>query len=362
MGADILEITLRTVTPIWTGGADGRSERLNITGIMGSLRWWYEVLVRSVGGRVCDPTQHSEGSCLYTDGKKPYDGLCDVCRIFGATGWSRRFRIIVSEDRLQPKKAVASRVTDSGRVFNLSPNHPDMRMQGHKWYLNGDPLVGQVTLNIISTARVEKTKQELFDPAIIGALFQFIADRGSIGAKPQMGLGVIQVIDRQDTRPLLDHLAQIVATHQKNGDLKTPVDDALPCLQNMFFARINIHSSSESATFDLKYDLRNMLRKEFEGDNLLRHTIMGYVRGEQRDGAKIMMSYPYEDGIVRMWGWIPRLPQSHPSRSDILEGIYYDFLESTYGVEQIQFWLDFDPEKNGSVLEYLEEYLLIGAE
>jgi CRISPR-associated protein Cmr1 len=297
---------------------------------------------------------------LYIDGKKPYDGLCDVCRIFGATGWSRRFRIIVSEDSLQPKKAVASRVTDSGRVFNLSPKHPDIRMQGHKWYLNGDPLAGQVTLSIISTARVEITKQELFDPAIISALFQFIADRGSIGAKPQMGLGVVQVIERQNTQPLLDHLTKIIALHQKNGDLRTPIDDELPCLQNMFFARINVHSSSELATFDLKYDLRNMLREKFEGDNLLRHTIMGYVKRDLRGGAKIMMSYPDENGTIRMWGWIPRLPPSHPSRNEISDRIYY-FLKNIDGADQIPFWY-FDAEKDSSALEYLEEYLLIGVQ
>jgi CRISPR-associated protein Cmr1 len=83
MAAASLPITLQTVTPIWTGGADGKSDQLHVTGIMGSLRWWYEVLVRSVGGRVCIP---GENSCQY-DLSKPYTGLCDVCRVFGATGW-----------------------------------------------------------------------------------------------------------------------------------------------------------------------------------------------------------------------------------------------------------------------------------
>ncbi len=71
MTTDSLEINLSTLTPIWTGGADGRSDRLHVTGIMGSLRWWYEVMVRSVGGNACDPGTHS---CLY-DPDKPYDGL-----------------------------------------------------------------------------------------------------------------------------------------------------------------------------------------------------------------------------------------------------------------------------------------------
>ena len=32
------EITLKTLTPLWTGGVDCRSDRLHETGIIGSLR------------------------------------------------------------------------------------------------------------------------------------------------------------------------------------------------------------------------------------------------------------------------------------------------------------------------------------
>jgi len=352
-----LEIKLTTVTPLWTGGADGKSDRLHVTGIMGSLRWWYEVMVRSVGGDACDPGQHS---CLY-DPDKPYDGLCDVCRIFGATGWSRRFRLTISQDNLQAKKPTASSIDASGRrVFTLSRDHSASRDREHRWYLGSDPLYGRVKLDIVPTAPIDKAGKEHFDPAIIGALIQLIADRASIGAKPQMGLGVVKVVNRQSIQPLLDHLTQIIAVHREKGDLKAGVDDELPCLQNMFFARVNAGSTSESATFDLKYDLRNMLRRTFKDDRL-RHTIMGYVRGANHAGAKVMMSYPYEDGTIRIWGWIPRLAQSEPSRNDILNEIYY-FLEDAYGADQLSFWLDFDPEKYRSVLEYLGKYLLIGAE
>ncbi len=245
-------------------------------------------------------------------------------------------------------------------MFSLSKDHPASRDRGHKWYLSGDPLYGQVKLNVVPAGPMDKAGKEYFDPPIIGSLIQFIADRASICAKPQMGLGVVQVIDRQKPQPLLDHLTQIISMHQKNRDLKTSIDDELPCLQNMFFARINVHSASESTAFDLKYDLRNMLRQTFKDDDRLRHTIMGYVKGGNRTGAKIMMSYPYENGIVRIWGWIPRLAQSNTSRDDILNEIYY-FLEDTYGADQLSFWLDFDPQKNNSALEYLEKKLLVGA-
>lgn len=53
-------IFLKTVTPLWTGGIDaGQYDRIHETGIIGSLRWWYEAILRGCGVRVCDPTLHN---------------------------------------------------------------------------------------------------------------------------------------------------------------------------------------------------------------------------------------------------------------------------------------------------------------
>ncbi len=34
-----MEITLKTLTPLWTGGVGGTCDRLHETGLIGSLRW-----------------------------------------------------------------------------------------------------------------------------------------------------------------------------------------------------------------------------------------------------------------------------------------------------------------------------------
>lgn len=39
-----LTVEIRALTPIWTGDVDKRNSRLRETGIIGSLRWWYEAL------------------------------------------------------------------------------------------------------------------------------------------------------------------------------------------------------------------------------------------------------------------------------------------------------------------------------
>lgn len=49
-----LQITLKTLTPLWTGGVDQTCDRLHETGLIGSLRWWYEALVRGLGEHICN--------------------------------------------------------------------------------------------------------------------------------------------------------------------------------------------------------------------------------------------------------------------------------------------------------------------
>lgn len=96
-----MQITIKTLTPLWTGGIDQSTDRLHETGLIGSLRWWYEALVRGLGGYACDPT--SEERCEY-DPKKaapPEKQLCAVCYLFGCTGWARKFRMRVLDEQGQ---------------------------------------------------------------------------------------------------------------------------------------------------------------------------------------------------------------------------------------------------------------------
>jgi len=101
-----MEVRVRTLTPIWTGDVDRKCSKVKETGIIGSLRWWYEALVRGLDGYACDPT--SEERCeldqnrfkkARNEGKSIQDALdeqiCPACQLFGCTGWSRRFRLEV---------------------------------------------------------------------------------------------------------------------------------------------------------------------------------------------------------------------------------------------------------------------------
>ena len=75
----------KALTDLWTGSVGGKPDRLITTGLLGSIRWWFEVLVRGLGGSACDP---SDTKC---EGKDH----CVVCELFGCTGWARKFRFEV---------------------------------------------------------------------------------------------------------------------------------------------------------------------------------------------------------------------------------------------------------------------------
>lgn len=82
---DAVIFTFTARTAIWTGDANGESGSLKHTGLLGSIRWWFEVVVRGLGGYACDP---SNTKCQDKN-------HCVVCELFGCTGWARKFRFDV---------------------------------------------------------------------------------------------------------------------------------------------------------------------------------------------------------------------------------------------------------------------------
>ena len=95
--ADVREWRLVAQTDLWTGDVDGRGERLIATGLLGSIRWWFEVVVRGLGGGACDPT--TGGGRCPDSGRKPTEPghHCVACELFGCTGWARKFRFEVRD-------------------------------------------------------------------------------------------------------------------------------------------------------------------------------------------------------------------------------------------------------------------------
>ncbi|MEM3484458.1 MAG: type III-B CRISPR module RAMP protein Cmr1 [Candidatus Methanomethyliaceae archaeon] len=96
--ASALEWQFKALTDIWTGNLDRHGNRLIPTGLIGSIRWWLEILVRGLGGKACDPT--SPERCPGHNKKPTEPGhRCVVCELFGCTGWARKFRLMILDSQ-----------------------------------------------------------------------------------------------------------------------------------------------------------------------------------------------------------------------------------------------------------------------
>ena len=192
----LVEIQLEMLTPLWTGGVNPKSmNHVHETGIIGSMRWWYEAIVRGLGGHVCDPTDDNpEHRCQFDadayqnqlkDGHSMEDALaaglqnvCTVCRTFGCTGWKRRFEFSALAPTSQYRP-----------LWMASLDHPN---QFNHWWLSQvfdfqqprlQVFFGKLSIQLQFSRGYE---QQL---SIIRALLSLMATYGAIGAKTQYGFG-----------------------------------------------------------------------------------------------------------------------------------------------------------------------------
>ncbi|MBN1486381.1 MAG: type III-B CRISPR module RAMP protein Cmr1 [Anaerolineae bacterium] len=303
-----MELEIKMLTPLWTGGVEsGKMDRVHETGIIGSLRWWYEAIVRGLGGRVCDPTKHS---CVY-DLESSKDGLCDACQLFGATGWRRRFRLVVDGSGL--------RDTWSGGQINIKPPG-----RNHGWYLNAGKM-GTLKLKIIAEPETQ---------SFVLALLKFIEKWGNLGARPQLGYGLFSIVK-------VNELPQ--STYSWNTLTGGENNHNFPDLRTFTFFALNFEPQSDdwwqtvpgidrvirehyhhNKVSDLLHyhtipttpALRNVLRYGVSwSSGSLPHQFFGTLHGEKRSRSKIVLSWAYQlpDSTtwrIRGWAYPPHVRQS----------------------------------------------------
>lgn len=287
-----VEVKLKMLTPLWTGGVDGSMDRIHETGIVGSLRWWYEAIVRGLGGRACDPSGHECGS----------DGMCDVCRMFGTTGWRRRFRLEVVEDETEMVLPSPLNVRPPGR--------------SRGWYLPPGR-TGTFTL-CLHGGREELSK--------LASLFLFLERWGNIGAKPQLGYGIFSIINRAQVAELAEGWTVM--------DLQPPNED-LPDLRRFAFFLYRFEPQkpnwwtrvpgmegiasklkavvSDHRTVPIAPSLKNEWRfNRWKGSRSEAMEVFGTSGGgdeSSRLRSRIAVSWAYPSGSaweVRGWAWLRR--------------------------------------------------------
>ena len=288
-------------TPLWTGGLNplpkGEGQRsmprVRPTGLLGSLRWWYEATVRALGGWACDPTEHT---CMLdllrfrATQDAPWHqrlraaGLCDACRDFGATGWRRSFDLMVPPT-MNPAEGV--------------PKTIECRNGPSRWYLPGAGHQGRLNLYVRLRGGQDPA---LFDRLLL--VLHIVARHAALGAKTGLGYGRFHLASPS----LPDDPASVLRAWQQ--ELAPPpqhISQAhLPDLTRMFFAYIEVPTRYNDAPWqavaDLKCRLRQAFRNGFSPE--LRHFLFGEVQGSRRVASKIRMTAVH-NGTMHVWGWVP---------------------------------------------------------
>lgn len=330
-----MEITIKTLTPLWTGGIEtGKMDRIHETSLIGSLRWWYEAIVRGLGGTACDPTSDNpEHRCqfdtkAYEDAKKQNDpkaiekGLttvCHVCRLFGCTGWKRRFELKTSASEIQP-------------LWLATKNNP--RTFNHWWlsqiYTTSQNHVaaGQLTLSF-QWLRGYETQHN-----VIHALLSIMAQLGAIGAKPQYGFGMFTLSAIMSlTKSLLvikNHIAET------NPEISRSLPNT-PSLSQIWHLQCTVSEQDVNerfnslnsigakppqaiflpVSFDIRYKLPGSPNKGLRQAYRLKHgkmetrQLFGTLEGEEKDkhAGNVFVSHLYKvqnsdlNYQLRIWGF-----------------------------------------------------------
>ncbi|TFH42993.1 MAG: type III-B CRISPR module RAMP protein Cmr1 [ANME-2 cluster archaeon] len=198
-----MSIEIKTLTPIWTGGVNGECDILHETGIIGSMRWWYEAIVRGLGGYACDPTKES---CKFDTksyekalrkGKGTENALevglkevCPACYLFGCTGLKRLFQLQIENSPTSPlhfRTPVKMNQNWLTKIFGGESERID----------NLDVFYGNLKFRFVF--RGNDTDIADFFISQLLMLFQFISKYGSLGAKPQHGFGQVEIFDAKSS-------------------------------------------------------------------------------------------------------------------------------------------------------------------
>jgi len=142
-------INLRALTPLWTGGYKKQKgmDKINPSNILGWLRYWAEAIER-----IYNPELKSE-PCKITDDdidrleliddveltNKTLGelGLCNICYVYGTTGWAKRFYMDIS--------------AGNGKMLNfdnkLIPSGREHKNRSGGWPLKGG-YIGEFNITI----------------------------------------------------------------------------------------------------------------------------------------------------------------------------------------------------------------------
>ena len=367
-------LSIDTRTPLWTGGiTTQKMDRVEESGVLGSLHWWYEAVLRGLVGAglrpdgVCDPTGDSQHRCNW----ESHRWVCRACDLFGATGYARRFRLTMQG---------GSRLWEDGRVQITAPGGRNGWYFGPPWIsTDADPIRGRILP--LRGAPVAN------DLAVVLAL---ISHWGGLGARTQHGLGVVDAsLQDEQGRLVMPDVSAFLAPYTSG----LYPDDGLPSLSNLFFARLALRNGVSAqwwrqaqlgrgatdqvwrlnAGFSVPVApaIKYKLRYGRSGASVLpaissssqADQFFGTVRRNANYAAMIHVSNAYRDHQTgrwhfRVWGWFPRNVQLVGiRREDLLNQLHalvttnQPFWDAIFGPGVVDLqqtvWREVDPTGHG---------------
>ncbi len=348
-----MKIRIRTLTPVWTGGVDGKCDKLRETSIIGSLRWWFEAVVRGFGCYACDSV---DKKCEYANKE---ENICAVCKLFGTTGWSRRFRLEINQSF---RAIYQGSLVISGKRRSWYYPSGLVSCDGEFNEIRG-------VLPVSTNSTREKSEKEInIDvDSIFKLLFTFVSKWGMVCGKTAIGYGVVEFedengkpikVEEEDVEAFFNYL-ELKKNHGKNAEntykltksnemlfVKFRFDDKniekviekINKKENIKqFPKIiykcnesteNIKSTEEfirrlkdcygfvPSSALIRKELRNRIRNKWSNNDKLRHFLMGNIQVnknlQKEDPTRfsaIQISHIYWTGKnweLRILGWIPK--------------------------------------------------------
>jgi CRISPR-associated protein Cmr1 len=281
-------VKIKIRTPLWTGDIDQKSDSLQPSGFLGSLRWWTEVILRGMDKYACDPTGESTRCPKEESDNEKY--YCPACLIFGATGMRKTFKLDISGGK---------GVYEGGLIRII----PSGRKRG--WFL-GSGLIGDIDLRIIPLDRD-------FDESLVLLPLILAARWGGIGAKTQHGYGVIEIKDH----PEVDYdkfkkavekitgeerLKRLEGPSGLNISLRNEDTNGLPNLKEMFFAKIQFEVTDDEWWKEVDGIAQMLQYKNYINDRRMIKRIMEWKKSGSVPTVPAIKSWlRYDDGR-KLWG------------------------------------------------------------
>lgn len=278
------QIRVNTLTPLWTGDINGECSRIKETSLVGSLRWWYETLVRSLDGSACDPT--SEGRCPSQEDRSR--NRCDVCELFGCTDWGRRFGIRVVESPEVIEMKFLSRIEHESFYYYRGGRRSPMYL--NNWYkliykeAHPRAFFGKIKLATLSYSLI--SKEHIND--IVAFLLKLISVSGGMGAKNQIGFGLIN-LENEKEFDIGEGFRKIKSIKGNRDSVKK--ETLRPCLNDYFKLEVALptdflgnkgtswYSEKPDTTqsyLQSGYALKFLIRNAFKKDDIIKSICTNY--------------------------------------------------------------------------------------